>query len=174
MPNVWTCRCGGINKGSRLCDACGSPRRRGDEKPDTSGWAQRCGWTHEGRHCLLRPTMQESVKRQFCQWHYIVAHDPRLGHDLEAFTRFCEDISARRYCSLFAHYPVEYLWACVRGQEPVHLEPGPCLQASCPYRPEEPPRWAVGQSVWSLRPAAAELVPVAALLPVPEDEPDVF
>jgi len=165
MASVWTCECGAVNKGTRSCDACGKSRRRGDDKPEQGRWRAFCSWTIQGTACRMRPTVQNQFGRQCCDWHDSV-NDHRVENTRDAFEGWLTYWLNRKACGIWTHYLPEYLWACVSGIEPPHVEPIPCRREVCPYRPElEPAAFrGVPASLAQARQRMRDAEPVAVLL----------
>lgn len=183
MAKTWTCRkCGAISTGS-TCDACMADRPRYGqvEKIEAGTWRAFCSWDNQGQHCRMKPTMMQHPAKQLCQWHYCVYYHA-TANTLEAFKGWVTYWWERRYCSLWCHYTIEYLWACVSGIEPPPQDPFACQQAGCDLRPDPPSakvspiRPATGVPGITYRTGATDgPAPLAALVvgqPEEEDDPN--
>lgn len=119
----------------RACSTCGWTERAA--APNTANdYDGRCHWDTRGRACRMVGVGREEGGPWRCEWHGLMARDPRSAEQFEEFERF-QEAQRLRYCGQFSHARPGALWSATRG-EPVELGPPiPCSDPACRYAPRE-------------------------------------
>lgn len=68
-----------------------------------------------------------------CSWHSEVMKNPRLD-TFEEFERWCEYMTASRYCTIWSHHRPGDLYDYMAGKIMRAPTPYPCDLLGCPYR----------------------------------------
>jgi hypothetical protein len=111
--------------GWKVPAAPGAPSR--DSKPPKEENAfDYCGWTTEGRTCLLlattwtspygtRDTSGTTVRKGYCHWHVMCLETPGLADAFDEFEAWREWLLGHRVCTQFSHHPASYVWRAMQG-----------------------------------------------------------
>lgn len=113
----------------KSCRTCGwssgaAPRTK------ASDYTGQCHWDTRGRPCRMVGNGKEEGGQWRCEWHGLMARDPRAAESFEEFERF-QEAQRLHYCGQFSHAAPGVLWDAVRGDRAAPETTLACSDPSC-------------------------------------------